>query len=131
MEPSLRQRAIARRRREMDWRSGVAENLLEFFSAKFERRLPQILVAEREKIPRDKRSRRLLSEHLHARCGGMDAQEQRFEIESVASDNDDLAVDDAALRKRGQERRGQLRKISIHPLLLTAPPPEFVALSEH
>ena len=78
----------------MDRRSGTAENLLEFFAPQLERHFAQVVIAQREKVPRHERRRRFLCQHFHARRGRMDAQQQRFEIESVRADNHDLAIDD-------------------------------------
>ena len=60
-----------------------AEHLLEPLAPLGERRLAQVLVAEREQVPGDERGRRLRGEQLHPRRGRMDAQEQRLEVEAA------------------------------------------------
>ena len=93
---SSRERAIARRRGEVHRRRRAREHALEPLAPHRERRVAQVLVAEREQVPGHERGRRLRGEQLHARRGGMDAQEQRLEVEPAGADDDDLAVDDAA-----------------------------------
>src|SRR6266568_2131523 len=50
----------------------------------------------------------------------MNPQQQRFEIESVRTGDNDLAVKNASLRQRRGERLEQLGKIAIHRLLVAA-----------
>ena len=97
LEPVGGDRAVARRRREVDRRLDAGEGLLEARAPLGLRAIAQVLVAEREQVPRDERRRLLRGEHLHARCGGMDAEEQRLEVEPPSVRDHDLAVEDAAI----------------------------------
>ena len=86
VEPVGGGRAIRRRRRQVDGRLDAPEHGLEPGPTLALRRLAQVFVTERQQVPRHERGRRLRGEHLHARRGGMDAQQQRFEVEpAVAS----------------------------------------------
>src|SRR2546426_12398221 len=60
----------------------------------------------------------------------MDAEEQRLEVEPVGARDDDLAVEDAALRERGGERRDELREVSVHRLLVAALEQDVAAVAE-
>ena len=68
------------------------------------RDLPNVLAADRERIERDERGGRLVGELRNAGGGRMEAQLQRVEVESARGDDHDLAVDDAARRKAGEQR---------------------------
>ena len=59
---------------------------------------------EGKQVERDERSRCLLGEPLHPRGGGVDALEQRLEVQPRAARDDDFAVDHAA---GGQVRLGR------------------------
>ena len=61
----------------------------------------------------------------------MDTQQQRFEVESVGADDDDLAVDDATLGQRGCQRGDELREVPVHGLLVTALQQDLVAVTKH
>src|SRR5207249_6355891 len=110
---------------------GARQYLLEPFAPYRERRLAQVLIAQREQIPGHERGRRLCSQQLHPRRGGMDTQQQRFEVESVGADDDDLAVDDATLGQRGCQRGDELREVPVHGLLVTALQQDLVAVTKH
>src|SRR5687767_12619675 len=60
----------------------------------------------------------------------MDAQQQRLEIEPGSARDDDLAVDDAALRQRGGQRDDELRKVAVHWLLVAALQQDVVAVAK-
>src|SRR6185369_6132899 len=60
----------------------------------------------------------------------MDAQEQGLEVEPVGADDHDLAVDDAALRQRGDQRGDELREVPVHGLLVAALQQDLVAVAE-
>ena len=60
----------------------------------------------------------------------MDAQQQRLEVEPARADDDDLAVEDAALGQRGGERRDELREVAVHRLLVAALQQDLVAVAE-
>src|SRR5207247_3976484 len=92
---------------------------------------PQASGPQREKIPAHERARRLRGQELHPRYGGMDTQEQRLEVEPADADDDDLAVDDAALGERVGERRQELGEVSVHRLLVSALQQDLVAVAKH
>ena len=129
-EPVLRQGAIARRGGEVDRTRRVAEELVEFRPPLLQRRAAQILVAEREHIPRDVGRRRLRGEKLDAGLGRMNPQEQGLEVQPGRADDDDLAVQDAALRERGGERRDELGKVPVHRLLVATLEQELVPVAK-
>ncbi len=93
---------------------------LESFAPRRERLVAQVLIVEREQVPGHERGRRLRGEQLHPRRGGVDAQEQRLEVEPVGADDDDLAVDHTALGQPGGQRGDELGEIPVHRLLVTA-----------
>ncbi len=95
-KPVIGQRAIAGGRREVHRRRRVGQHTLEPFAPLGERCLAQVFVAQRQEVPGDVRGGRLCGQELHPGGGGMDAQEQRFEVEAVGADDDDLAIDDAS-----------------------------------
>ena len=101
-EPVLGQRVIARGRRQVHGRGGACHHVLEALAALGERRLPQVFIAQREQVPRHERRRRLRGQQPDPRSGGMDAQQQRLEVEAAGADDDDLAVEDTPL---GSSRR--------------------------
>src|SRR3954453_14903385 len=131
IEPVGRDVAFERRRREMQGRLRFGERFLQPLAARGERRLAQIVVIDRQQIPPDERCRRLLREQLHARRRGMNPQQQRFEIETVRSGDDDLAVDHAALRQHRRERLDELRKVAVQRLQIAALQQELVFIAKH
>src|SRR4051812_33990562 len=130
MEPVLGERAVARGGGEVHRRPGGAQRILEALAPFGERRLAQIVVAVREEVPRYERCRRLLGQQLHARGGRMDAQEERFEVEPRGADDDDLAVDDAALRQVGEQRLDELGEVAVQRLEVAALQQELVAVAK-
>ena len=78
------------------------------------------LVAEREQVPGDERRRRLGGEHLDPRRRRVDPEQQRLELELAVARDDDLAVEDAALRQRGLERLRELREVAVERLEVAA-----------
>ena len=101
-EPVLGERAIARRRREVDRRRGAGRAPSRAArGAPRERRLAQVLVAERQEVPGDERRRRLLRQELRraTRPGGCAEAAPR----SRARRPPTMTISpssDAALRKR-------------------------------
>jgi hypothetical protein len=130
-EPVLGQRAISRRRRDVHRRRRVGQRLFQPLASRRERRLAQILVAQREQVPGHERRGRLRGQELHARSGGMNAQEQRLEVEPAGAHDDDLAVDDAALGQRAGQRFHELGEVPVHRLLVAALQQDLVAVAEH
>src|SRR2546428_9338713 len=61
----------------------------------------------------------------------MDAQEQRLEVEAPGADDDDLAIDDAALGERVGERRQELGEVAVQRLLVTALQQDLVPVPKH
>ena len=82
--------------------------LLEQRPALAERRLHQVVVAEREHVERDELGRCLLGEHPHPRLGGVDALLEGVEVEALALGvgDDDLTVDHTPLRQRSRRAPG-------------------------
>src|SRR2546426_1895025 len=115
----------------MDRRSCFCERVLESRTPLLERRLAQVFLSDREKIPGHERCRRLLSEHLHARRRWMDAQQQGLEVETLRAGNHDLAVDDTSFWQRGGKRRDELRKISVHRFFIPALQKDVVPVAKY
>ena len=97
-----------------------------------ERRVAQVLVAQREQVPGHERGRRLRGEQLHARRGGMDAQQQRLEVEARAAPR-------SRSRRRATQRAGsaaasgrdELGEVAVHRLLVAALQQDLVAVAKH
>ena len=87
-----------------------------------QRTIEQRLVVERQQVEGDERRRRLGGEPAHARLGRVDALQQRVEVETaiVRGRHDDLAVDDAALRQRREQRVEQLGEVAGERPLVAA-----------
>jgi hypothetical protein len=60
----------------------------------------QIAVSPAQQVKEHKRRWSLLREQIHTRSGRMEAQLQRFEVQSFIPDDDNLSVEDAAPRQR-------------------------------
>ena len=71
-----------------------------------------------------------LGEHPHPRVGRVDALLQRLEVQAVVGGDDDLAVDHAALRQLGVDRRDQLGEVAGHRPLVAAAQLDFIAVAE-
>ena len=71
-------------------------------------------IAVGEHVEGDERGGRLRGQPIDARLGGMDALQQRVEVEPVATGvgDDDLAVDDAAFRQGLAERLEQFGEVA-------------------
>src|SRR5262249_5268210 len=65
-EPVLRERAVLRRRREMERRPDAGELPLEALTPRRQRNAAKVLAADRQEVPGDVRRRRLSREQLHA-----------------------------------------------------------------
>ena len=102
--------------RQVDRRGGVAQRRLQEPPPLTLRGRAKVSVIEGEQVPGDERRRRLCRQQLHPRCGRMDAQQQRVEIEAVRTGNHNFAVKDAALREGGHERRRQFREVAVEGL---------------
>src|SRR5437867_6246156 len=61
----------------------------------------------------------------------MNAQEQRFEVQSRSADDHYFAVDDASIGKRLGERREELGEVSVHRFLIATLQENLVAVSKH
>src|SRR5439155_12154166 len=120
LEPVLGESPVTSCWRAVQRRRSIRKQLLQSPPARLEGLLAQVLVVEGQQVPRDERGGRLRGEELDARCSRVDAQQQRLEIESVRADNDDLAVDDAALGQLSEQRIDELRKIAVHRLGVSA-----------
>src|SRR5437867_375297 len=60
----------------------------------------------------------------------MDAREEGLEVEPAGPNDDDLAVEDAALGQRGGQRGDELREVSVHGLPVTALQRDLVAVAK-
>src|SRR5471032_191272 len=60
----------------------------------------------------------------------MDAQQERFEVETAGGGDDDLAVEYAAIGKSCGQRREELREVSVQRLLVAALQQDLVAVAE-
>src|SRR5258706_2329783 len=60
----------------------------------------------------------------------MDPEEERLELEPALTGDDDLPVEHAAIRERGQQRRVELRKVAIQRLQVTRLDVRLVAVAE-
>ena len=94
------------------------------------RHAAKVLVAEGKQVPRDEAGRRLCGQHLHARCGWVDPEEERLERKLAVGRDHDLPVDDAALRERGAERLGELREVAVERLEVATLDQDLVAVAE-
>ena len=112
-QPVDRGRAVAGHRRHMNRRRDVGERALERPPALGHRLAAQVLAVERQQIERHERGRRRLRELGDARCGRMQPQLQRVEVEPFRRRDHDLAVDDAVGRKSGEQRVVQLGEVAI------------------
>ena len=81
VEPLSRERAVARRRGQVNRWSGIRQHGFQPDAPLALWCLAQILVAEREQIPGDERRGRFSREHLHARCRWVNPEQKRLEIE--------------------------------------------------
>jgi hypothetical protein len=127
LEPVGGDGAIARHRRDVDRRLDAGEGLLEAGAALGLRAFAEVLVAEREQIPRDVARGVLGGEHLHARCGGVDAQEHRLEVELAVVRDHDLAVEDAAIGQALAQRDLELGEVAAERLEIAALDVDVVA----
>ena len=75
-------------------------------------------------------SRRVFGEHPHPRVGRVDALLQRLEVQAVIGGDDDLAVDHAALRQLGLDRRDQLGEVAGHRPLVATAQLDLIAVTE-
>ena len=119
VEPICRKAPIRGRRCEVHGWLGRPEHRFQPGAPLRLRHRAQVLVAEREEVPRDERGRRLGREHVHARRGGMDAEEQRLEGQRSVARDHHLPVDDAAPRERGTKWVGELGKVAVQRLQVT------------
>ncbi len=110
-------------RREVDGRFGVAERRLQRETSGDEWFALEILVAQCQKIEGDEGGRRRLGQQRDARGGGVDALGQGIEIEPRRSGDDDLSIDDTAVRQVFEQRAAQLGEVTVQRL--------FVATAEH
>jgi hypothetical protein len=129
-EPILGQHPILGGGRETH-RIRAIQHRLQPFPPDRQRHRAQILIADREQVPRHERRRRLRRQQLYPRRRRMDAQQKRLEVEPLLADDHDLPIDHAPLRQRRHQRRDQLRKITVHRLRIPALQHQLVAIAEH
>src|SRR4051812_11139733 len=119
-EPVAGDGELTRRWREVDGRLRLRQRALELLAPFGERMVEEILVAEGEEVEGDVGGGSLRGEQLHPRGSRMDAQQERLELQAGGSGDDDLAVEDAALRDLAGERLDQLREVPVERLQLAA-----------
>src|SRR5262249_902124 len=84
-----------------------------------------------KQIEEHKRRWSLPGEKIHARCGGMQAQLQRVEVQPVVPDDDNFSVGYAASRQRRGQRPNQLRKVAGEVPFLATPEQELMAIATY
>src|SRR5262249_33736418 len=112
--------AVARGGRDVDRRLDADEGALEGGATLDLRPLAEVVVAERQQVPRDVGRGRLLGEHLDAARRGGGAQEQRIEVEAAAGGDHDLAVENAAIGELGTQLDLELGKVAAQRLEIAA-----------
>ena len=130
VEPVGGDRRVARRRRQVDRRRGVAQRNLEQLAAFPLRSGAQVPVVEGEQIPGHVAGGGLGREQLHPRGRRVNPQQQRVEVEPIGARDDDLAVEDAASRQIRSQGRRQLREVAVQRLEVAALDEHLVAVSE-
>ena len=131
VEPVRGEGAVPGRGRQVDGRLGAREDLLQPRPALALGHVAEVLVVEREQVPCDEARRALLGEHLHARRGRVDAQQERLELERAVAGDHDLAVEHASLGQVRLERLGELGEVAIERLQVAALDVQLVAVAEH
>ena len=131
VEPVGRLGPVAGRRGQVDRRLGRPEHRLEPGAPLSLLDRAEILVPERQEVPRHEAGRRLGGEHPDPRLGGVDPEQERVEVERpVGSRDHDLAVEDAAFRERRAERVAQLGEVAIERLQVARLGEHLVAVAE-
>jgi hypothetical protein len=90
----------------------------------------EVLVTDRQQVEGHERCGRLLGQLLDPRGRGVDAVEQRIEVEPPRTGDDDLAVHHAALGERGAEGSEDLREVAGHRALVPAPELHALAVAK-
>ena len=98
-----------------------------------ERPAGQVLASQGEQVEGDEMGGRLLSQQVDPGLGGVDALQQRLEVQplSRAVRDDDLAVDDAPLREFGLDGGHQFREVTGHRPLVPAADLDLIPVAEH
>ncbi len=97
----------------MEGRRGGFQKRFQFLATSLKRFAAEIAVAFAKQIEEHDRRGNFLRQHLHPRCGRMNAKLQRFEIEAAGVCDDDLTVEDASIRPLRTQRDEQFGKVSI------------------
>ena len=108
VEPSCGTAGVVRDRREAEWRRWVAKQPFEGGPPLGERPAGEIVVAERHEIEGHQRRRSLVAPAFHERRGGMQPLEQRDEV----APDDELAVEEEAVRRELEQRLGDLGEVA-------------------
>ena len=109
---------------------GVAQHRLEPGAPLALGHAAEVLVVEREQVPRDEARGRLGREHAHARRRRVDPEQQGLEGEGPVLGDDDLAVQDAPLGQRRAQRVGQLGEVAVQRLEVAGLRVHLVAITE-
>ena len=97
------------------------------------RRIAEVIGPLGQAVEGDERGRRLGCQHRHPRRGGMNAQQQRLELEPAVARDDDLAVQHEARRRSANRAQGleQLREVAVQRLQVARLEVQLRAVAKH
>ena len=131
VEPVGRLGPVAGRRGQVDRRLGRPEDRLEPGAPLSLLDRPEVLVPERQEVPRHEAGRRLGRQHPDPRFGRVDPEQERVEVERPVGPRDhDLAVEDAAFGERRAERLTELGEVAVERLEVPRLGEHLVAVAE-
>ena len=129
-EPVGRERAVLRRRGEVETRDAGLDAGGQLATALGERALAQVVVVDGEEVPGDVARRRPRREQPHAGLGRVDPEEEGVEVEAAGSSDDDLAIDHGPLGEGRPKRRLELGEVAVQGSQVAALHEELVAIPE-
>src|SRR5215469_6044284 len=129
-EPISSNGTVLSRRRYMDGGRRRREYGLQFISARGQRLGAKIAILEAQQIEEDHRRGGLLGKHLDSRRSRMKPQLQRIKVETILTHNDDLAIENAAIRQGLRERLQKLGEIAIKRFFVAALDQDFISVAE-
>ena len=118
-------------RRQVDRGLDAAQDLLEHCPPLGEGLRHQGAVAEGQQVEGDEGGRRLGGEQLDPGGGGVDPLLEGVELQTAVHHQDDLAVDDAALRQLPLHRLDDVGEVARERALVAAAELDLVAIAEH
>ncbi len=131
VEPPGTRRQVRCCRSEVYGGLGAGEGLHQTGPPGAERRVHERLVIDGEQVEGDERGRCLPGQQVDPGRSRVDALLQCVKVEAVATDHDDLAVDDAAPGEVGLDGFDDLREVAGHRPLIAAAELDLVSVSEH